>query len=241
MKTFFGFKEVGYSEKASLVKEVFSSVASNYDLMNDFMSFGLHRLWKRYFVNMIKISDGNKIIDMAGGTADISFLLNLKARDLSKKIDIFTCDINHEMLSIGREKFIDKNLKSTFVNCDAEILPFGEGQIDVYVISFGMRNVTDMVKALNEAYRVLKPGGMFYCLEFAPFDSFLYNWYSFNIIPNLGEIVSSNKEAYNYLVESIRKFPKQQDFADVITSCGFSNVSYKDLSCGIVAIHSAVK
>lgn len=236
--TDFGFKKVEEGEKARLVRGVFDSVAGRYDLMNDLMSAGLHRVWKNEFVSMLAPQDGENIIDVAGGTGDIAQRIRKKA-DASVTI----CDINAEMLGEGKARAIDKNECGgiDFVCGDAENLPIPDASMDAYTIAFGIRNVTHIDKALAEAHRVLKTGGRFYCLEFShiPFSPLqkIYDFYSFNAIPQIGKLVTGDKDSYQYLVESIRKFPTQEKFMAMIKKAGFSDTSFRNLSQGIVAIH----
>jgi demethylmenaquinone methyltransferase/2-methoxy-6-polyprenyl-1,4-benzoquinol methylase len=244
--THFGFKEVDSNKKTSLVFDVFKSVANKYDLMNDFMSFGIHHFWKKEFVSKVKDLSG-KIIDVAGGTGDISFRLHKKAKEQSLKTDITICDINQHMLNIAEQKAIDSNILSglKFHSADAENMPFQDNSFDYYLISFGIRNVTNIEKALSEAYRILKPGGKFLCLEFSQVNNIMlqkiYDLYSMNVIPKIGKFVANDEDSYRYLVESIRKFPNQQKFKQMIINAGFGNVSYKNLSSGVVAIHEGQK
>jgi ubiquinone/menaquinone biosynthesis methyltransferase len=238
-KTFFGFKEVLETEKSSLVKQVFSSVAGKYDIMNDLMSLGIHRIWKQKLVNMINVNDNDVIIDMAGGTADISILLHQKIVKAQKHAHILTCDINSDMLKYGQAKVIDAGILKgiDFITCDAQSLPFADQSADIYVIAFGIRNVPSIEKALLEARRVLKPGGKFLCLEFTPLSNPIYDFYSFNIIPKIGKFISGDENAYKYLVESIKKFPSQERFASMIRESGFKNVTFNHFFSKIVAIH----
>jgi len=241
-KTHFGFKSVNENEKASLVRGVFDSVASRYDVMNDLMSAGLHRMWKNELVAMLSPSAGQKILDVAGGTGDIAFRINEKA-DCSVTI----CDINWQMLREGKNRATDRNLREglAWVCGDAESLPIPDASQDAYTIAFGIRNVTHIDKAIAEAHRVLKSGGRFMCLEFShlpitPLQK-LYDAYSFAAIPLIGKMVTGDADSYQYLVESIRKFPKQDDFATMIRAAGFEDVTYRNLSQGVVAIHSGWK
>ncbi|MEI6730748.1 MAG: bifunctional demethylmenaquinone methyltransferase/2-methoxy-6-polyprenyl-1,4-benzoquinol methylase UbiE [Pseudomonadota bacterium] len=240
--THFGFKTVAEEEKASLVRGVFNNVASRYDVMNDAMSLGLHRVWKHEFVSGIDIRPTSKCLDVAGGTGDIAFRLLGKGA-----ANVTVCDINQAMLEEGRKRADDKNIiKNIEWTCgNAESLPFPDNSFDFYTIAFGIRNVTRIDKALQEAYRTLNYGGRFLCLEFSHVTSDLfskiYNSYSFNIIPKLGQMIAGDRDSYQYLVESIRQFPTQDKFSDMISDAGFSRVSYKNLSGGIVAIHSGYK
>lgn len=241
-KTHFGEETVAWDEKAGRVREVFDGVASRYDLMNDLMSFGMHRLWKKTLISMIRPTPSMRLLDVAGGTGDIAFrFLDAGGGDVT------VCDINARMLEEGRARAIDQNrLQHLTWTCgNAEVLPMEDRTYDAYTIAFGIRNVTDIPKALKEAYRVLKPGGRFFCLEFShiPFSPLkeAYDAYSEHIIPRMGKAVTQNEGAYRYLVQSIRRFPTQEQFADMIREAGFANVKYRNLSGGIVAIHSGVK
>ena len=240
--THFGFKTVDETVKASLVRGVFDSVASRYDIMNDLMSAGLHRLWKNEFVATLAPKNGQKILDVAGGTGDIAFRIRAKAN-----CEVTICDINQQMLVEGKNRAIDKNMRGglEWVCGDAEKLPIPDASMDAYTIAFGIRNVTHIDKALAEAHRVLKVGGKFLCLEFShlPNENLqkLYDAYSFAAIPRIGKMVTGDAESYQYLVESIRKFPKQEEFANMIRAAGFANVTYRNLTQGVVAIHSGRK
>jgi len=240
--THFGFKSVDEDEKSSMVRGVFDSVARRYDLMNDLMSAGMHSLWKHEMVSMLNPKSDMHILDVAGGTGDIAFRMRSKA---DCKVTIL--DINQKMLDEGYNRALNKNLLNGFewVCADAENLPFEDNYFDAYTIAFGIRNVTHIDKALSEARRVLKPGGRFLCLEFSqiPNDMLqkLYDGYSFNVIPKVGKWVTGDAAAYTYLVESIRKFPNQEKFAAMIKTAGFGNVSFRNLTQGVVAIHSARK
>ncbi len=245
-QTNFGFKKVDYTKKQGLVNSVFSNVADKYDLMNDLMSFGLHRLWKDEFIRQIPNLNSH-ILDVASGSGDIALKLAKKARDRGNNIALTLSDINEEMLKNAKKKAIDLNLFQNlkFTVASAEELPFPDNGFDYYTIAFGIRNVPDINKALKEAYRVLKPMGKFICLEFSKvkesyFKDF-YKFYSFSIIPTIGQAITGNKEAYEYLVESIELFPSQDEFRIMLKEAGFEEVSYKNLSGGIVAIHSAYK
>jgi len=242
----FGFEKVSSKQKRTLVDGVFSDVAGKYDLMNDFMSFGVHRLWKDEFCRMIPNLD-SKILDMAGGTGDISFRLKERAKKQNKDAKIVISDINHEMLQVCQARAIDRNIINNFdlVVADAEKLPFPDNSFDYYTIAFGIRNVVSIENALAEAYRVLKPTGKFLCLEFSKvqnnFVKPLYDFYSFNMIPKIGGCVAGNQDAYRYLAESISLFPEQEDFKTMIQKTGFSNVAYKNLTFGVAAIHYGFK
>lgn len=248
-ETSFGFRTVKTGDKARLVRSVFDSVASKYDLMNDLMSGGVHRIWKSVLLDRIGPQPDERLVDVAGGTGDIAagFLKRADARpsaDRKPPAKAIICDINYEMLKAGEDRpdmaaFGDR---LTRVTGDAETLPFPDKSFDAYTIAFGIRNVTDMDAALRDAYRVLKPGARFFCLEFShPITDGLqkaYDAYSFNVIPKLGEMVANDRDSYQYLVESIRKFPAQDAFAARIREAGFSNVKYENLTAGVAAIHS---
>ncbi len=242
----FGFKKVTNEEKRSLVDGVFSDVANKYDLMNDLMSFGVHRAWKDEFCNMIPNLDG-KILDVAGGTGDIAFRIKSRAKKQNKNPHIIVCDINHDMLKICQAKAIDKNILNNLylIVADAEKLPFADNSFDYYTVAFGVRNVLSIEKSLKEAYRVLKPTGKFLCLEFSQIQNELmkplYDFYSFNIIPNIGKYVTNNESAYRYLSESISVFPGQEDFKTKIQEANFVDVGYKNLTFGVAAIHYGYK
>jgi ubiquinone/menaquinone biosynthesis methyltransferase len=244
-KTHFGFKEVDRDQKASLVKEIFSGVAKKYDLMNDLMSAGVHRLWKNKMVEEINFSDAKKsyrTIDLAGGTGDIAFRIFKKAHAQNVKCAIDVVDINQEMLDVGKNRAVDLNLFSDlqFTCCDGEKLCFADESFDFFTIAFGIRNFTNINAALVEAYRVLKPGGKFICLEFSKVNDYflqkIYDTYSFNVIPKIGEIILKDRASYQYLVESIRKFPTQDEFKKMIENAGFKNASYQNLTFGAAAI-----
>ncbi len=246
-QTNFGFKKIEAYKKQSLVNNVFSNVADKYDLMNDLMSFGMHRLWKNEFIRQIPNLNSN-ILDVASGSGDIALKLAKKAKDRGNNISLTLSDINKEMLKQAKKKSIDLNLFQNlkFILASAEELPFPDNSFDYYTIAFGIRNVPDINKALKEAYRVLKPMGKFVCLEFSKVKESLlhdfYKFYSFNVIPKIGQVITGNKEAYDYLVDSIDLFPSQDEFRIMIKEAGFvEEVNYKNLSGGIVAIHHAYK
>jgi demethylmenaquinone methyltransferase / 2-methoxy-6-polyprenyl-1,4-benzoquinol methylase len=236
----FGFRQVGRTEKAGMVKDVFDSVASRYDLMNDLMSAGVHRLWKAALIAQVKPRASMRLLDVAGGTGDIARrFLDHGGRDVT------VCDINAEMVSAGRDRAIDNGQLDgvRWVVGNAECLPVPDHAFDAYTIAFGLRNVTDIDAALREARRVLKPGGHFMCLEFSrvvlPGLAALYDQYSFNVVPKLGRWVARDEDAYTYLVESIRRFPDQPALAARMTAAGLDRVSVQNLSGGVVAIHCA--
>ena len=237
--THFGFRTVPEDQKASMVREVFDSVASRYDLMNDLMSLGVHRLWKDAFVDWLRPRPGQRLIDVGGGTGDIAF----RYRDRGGGA-VVVCDINREMLAVGRDRAIDRGRLDglSWVCGDAERLPVPSASFDAYTIAFCLRNVTRIDLALAEARRVLKPGGRFMCLEFSkvtvPGLAALYDQYSFKLLPALGQMVARNRDAYQYLVESIRKFPDQEGLAGMMRTAGLEQVKVRNLSGGIAAIHS---
>ncbi len=238
--THFGFATVSTYDKAEMVKSVFDNVASQYDLMNDLMSLGIHRLWKSIFVDRLEPRSETKLIDVGGGTGDIAIKF-LK----SGGGEVTVCDINFEMVNLGRDRAINKGLlsKINWVNGDAENLPMPEHTFDAYTSAFCLRNVTNIESALSEAHRILKPGGHFLCLEFShvvlPIIRKMYDTYSFNVLPWLGKMVVNDEKSYRYLVESIRRFPDQGKFTNMITDAGFKLVHHQNLSGGIASIHSA--
>jgi demethylmenaquinone methyltransferase / 2-methoxy-6-polyprenyl-1,4-benzoquinol methylase len=242
--THFGYKTVDLDAKQGLVDDVFRSVARRYDLMNDLMSGGLHRAWKDALVTAVNPPRGARpfgLLDIAGGTGDIAFRV-VAAGGPGTRVTV--CDINPEMLAVGRERATERGLDDAvgFVDGNAEALPFPDRSFDACTIAFGIRNVPRIDAALAEAYRVLKPGGRFLCLEFSTVDvpglDTLYDLYSFNVIPALGRSVAGDADAYRYLVESIRRFPKPQAFAAMIAAAGFRRVSARPLTGGVVALHS---
>lgn len=239
----FGERNVDAAEKTKLVQGVFDSVATKYDIMNDVMSGGVHRLWKDRFVRMIRPRAGLHYLDVAGGTGDISFRIRKKA---GKNARITLCDLDEQMLRVGRDRSIDKGMMNEFewITGNAESLPLPDNSVDVYTIAFGLRNVARIDTALSEAVRVLKPGGRFFCLEFShvndPFFADLYDKYSYALIPKMGEIIANDRDSYQYLVESIRKFPKQKDLVERMKQAGFIRAKYTDLSYGLVAIHEGL-
>lgn len=242
--THFGYREVSASEKAGLVREVFDSVADRYDVMNDLMSLGAHRLWKHHFVSTSGIGAGDLVLDLAGGTGDIAELLSRRVGGSGR---VVLSDINQAMLTRGRARLEDRGI---VVNvrpalADAEELPFLDSSFDAVTIAFGLRNVTDQPKALAEMFRVLKPGGKLQILEFSRVESEpvrkLYDGYSFGVLPLLGQLVAGDAASYRYLAESIRKHPDQETLAGLIRDAGFTSVRYRNLSAGIVAIHSGVR
>ncbi len=238
--THFGYREVPEGEKAGLVHGVFSSVAARYDLMNDLMSGGVHRLWKAAMIDWLAPRPGMRLLDVAGGTGDISFrfLDRLKGEGHAT-----VCDMTEAMLAEGRTRAEKAGREGLDWVCgDAMKLPFEDRSFDAVTIAFGIRNVTRIADALAEMYRVLRPGGRFLCLEFSrvtvPAAEWLYDRYSFNVIPRMGEAVTGDRDSYQYLVESIRRFPDQESFAQMIRQAGFRRVDYRNLSLGVAALHS---
>nr|XP_012611983.1 2-methoxy-6-polyprenyl-1,4-benzoquinol methylase, mitochondrial isoform X2 [Microcebus murinus] len=276
-ETHFGFETVLEEEKKGKVYHVFESVAKKYDVMNDMMSLGIHRVWKDLLLWKMRPIPGTQLLDVAGGTGDIAFRFlnyvqaqhhrkqkrqlraqqNLSWEEIAKKYQneedslggshVMVCDINKEMLKVGMQKAFAQGHKAglSWVLGDAEELPFNDDKFDIYTIAFGIRNVTHIDQALQEAHRVLKPGGRFLCLEFSqvnnPLISRLYDLYSFQVIPVLGEVIAGDWKSYQYLIESIRRFPSQEEFKEMIEDAGFHKVTYESLTSGIVAIHSGFK
>ena len=246
METAFGFADVGQGEKQPRVNEVFHSVARKYDVMNDLMSAGLHRVWKSAFVDWLSPPKraGWKALDVAGGTGDIAFRIFEAS---GGNADVTVLDINSSMLEVGQDRAIKKGMgeRISFVEANAEELPFPDQTFDAYTIAFGIRNVPRIDVALSEAFRVLKPGGRFLCLEFSDVDlpilDRVYDAWSFNAIPAIGKAVTGDGESYRYLVESIRKFPDQENFAAMIRKAGFARVSFRNYTGGIAAAHSGWK
>ena len=236
----FGFADVPADEKAGLVGNIFSRVARRYDLMNDLMSGGLHRLWKDTLVDALRPRDEMDIVDVAGGTGDIAFRIHRRAPGARVTVS----DINPEMLAVGRDRALNRGIAAgiEWVTADAESLPFPDRAADGVTIAFGLRNVTHRERALAEMRRILKPGGRFLCLEFSrvavPLLGQIYERYSFSVVPWIGQIVTRDRDAYRYLVESIRRFPPQEELAQLMRAAGLERVSFRNLSGGIVAIHS---
>eukprot|EP00088_Acartia_fossae_P011465 TRINITY_DN1582_c0_g1_i16.p1 TRINITY_DN1582_c0_g1~~TRINITY_DN1582_c0_g1_i16.p1 ORF type:complete len:297 (+),score=20.03 TRINITY_DN1582_c0_g1_i16:31-921(+) len=249
--THFGFKNVGEKEKKEAVLSVFHSVADSYDLMNDAMSLGIHRVWKDAFMKKLDPGPNTKLLDVAGGTGDISFrFLDYVGKEAVNKDDgasVTVFDINASMLKVGeaRASELGHTKGISFVQGDAQELPFEDNTFDCYTIAFGIRNVVKIDEALKEAHRVLKPGGRFMCLEFSKVKpqelESLYDLYSFQVIPPMGKILAGDWDSYQYLVESIRKFPDQDTFAEMIREAGFSFVTYEDYTFGVAAVHSGFK
>ena len=233
----FGYERVAPEEKTRRVRGVFESVAGKYDLMNDLMSAGLHRLWKRYAVGVAAVREGARVLDLAGGTGDLARLF-AKAAGATGRVVL--TDINHAMLAEGRDKLIDLGAPLPVVQCDAEALPFPDRSFDVVSIGFGLRNVTRKENALAEMRRVLVPGGAALVLEFskvAPPLAPAYDWYSFNVLPKLGRLVAGDEASYRYLAESIRMHPDQETLKAMMERAGFDAVEYHNLTAGVVALH----
>lgn len=242
--THFGFREVPTGEKQKLVGEVFSSVAGNYDLMNDLMSLGIHRVWKRYFVATAQVGKGDRVLDLAGGTGDIAALLKDRVGDTG---GLVLGDINGDMLRVGRDRMVDRGNVQGFeyVQCNAQALPFPDASFDLVTIAFGLRNVTDKDAALREMRRVLKIGGQARVLEFSRVQAEwfrpLYDFHSFQVLPRLGRLFAKDAASYQYLAESIRKHPPQNELRAMMEAAGFDRCDYRNLSGGIVAIHTGYR
>ncbi|CAH8544782.1 unnamed protein product [Heterobilharzia americana] len=255
--THFGFETVAVEDKQSKVNHVFENVAKKYDLMNDVMSFGVHRLWKDFFVDQIMPTDKLRCLDVAGGTGDIAFRIMKYARhinvvpesfELKQSVgpEVTVCDINSSMMEVGKQRAeVLGYTNIQWVEGNAESLPFSDNSFDVYTIAFGIRNCTYIEKVISEAHRVLRPWGRFYCLEFSRVENYLfrkiYDAYSMQMIPVIGQLIAGDWNSYKYLVESIRKFPDQKEFAEIIEQSGFIDVNWTNYSDGIVAVHKGFK
>ena len=241
--THFGYQEVAVQEKAGLVREVFDSVADSYDLMNDLMSLGVHRIWKRDFAANSGVSLGDRVLDLAGGTGDIATLLSKRVGANGR---VVLSDINEAMLNVGRQRLEDQGIVGnvSYAIANAEHLPFDSGEFDVVTIAFGLRNVTDKSAALHEMYRVLRPGGKALILEFSKVQpeplKAIYDAWSFGALPILGKLIADDEDSYRYLAESIRQHPPQEELVQMMEDAGFDQARYRNLTGGIVAIHSGV-
>jgi demethylmenaquinone methyltransferase/2-methoxy-6-polyprenyl-1,4-benzoquinol methylase len=243
-RTHFGFREVDKDAKASMVADVFHSVASRYDLMNDLMSAGIHRIWKRFTIELSGVRKGNSVLDIAGGTGDLAARF---ADIVGPEGSVVLADINESMLKVGRDKLLDSghlgNLE--FVQADAQYLPFPDDSFDCITIAFGLRNVTDKDKALRSMLRVLKPGGRLLVLEFSkplnPLLSKAYDAYSFKVLPVMGRLVANDSESYQYLAESIRVHPDQETLKEMMEDAGFTRCEYHNMTGGVVALHKGIK
>ena len=240
-QTHFGFEQVAEADKARRVAGVFDSVARRYDLMNDLMSGGLHRLWKVFTIDRSGVREGSRVLDVAGGTGDLSLAF---AKRAGKSGQVWLTDINNAMLTHGRDRLADKGVLLPVAQCDAEKLPFPDSYFDCVTVAFGLRNMTHKESALAEMYRVLRPGGRLLVLEFShvwkPLAP-LYDFYSFKVIPRVGEIVTKDDASYRYLAESIRMHPDQETLRAMLLQCGFEKVDYFNLTLGVVALHRGFK
>ena len=239
--THFGFQTVEEDDKASRVRGVFDSVAGKYDVMNDLMSGGLHRAWKAYTVMVANLKEGDRVLDIAGGTGDLALAF---AKKVGNSGQVVHTDINEAMLSVGRDRLINKGVVLPTLVCDAEELPFEDGYFDLVSVAFGLRNMTHKDAALREMNRVLRPGGKLLVLEFSKVAQPLtkaYDWYSFKILPALGKLVAGDAESYRYLAESIRMHPGQQELKAMMQQCGFGHVDYHNLTGGVCALHVGIK
>ncbi|OZB05117.1 MAG: bifunctional demethylmenaquinone methyltransferase/2-methoxy-6-polyprenyl-1,4-benzoquinol methylase [Idiomarina sp. 34-48-12] len=240
----FGYKQVAKTEKQNLVANVFNSVAQKYDMMNDLMSFGIHRLWKRYTIDCSGVRTGMKVLDIAGGTGDLTAQFS---RRVGPTGEVVLADINDAMLEVGRDKLRNRGVVGNvrYVQANAEELPFADDSFDIITIAFGLRNVTDKQKALESMFRVLKPGGRLLVLEFSkpvqPLLNQAYDFYSFNVLPKMGQLVAGDADSYQYLAESIRMHPDQETLKGMMEKAGYDQVTYDNLTGGIVAMHRGFK
>lgn len=240
----FGYKQVAKTEKQNLVANVFNSVAQKYDVMNDLMSFGIHRLWKRYTIDCSGVRTGMKVLDIAGGTGDLTAQFS---RRVGPTGEVVLADINDAMLEVGRDKLRNRGVVGNvrYVQANAEELPFADDSFDIITIAFGLRNVTDKQKALESMFRVLKPGGRLLVLEFSkpvqPLVNQAYDFYSFNVLPKMGQLVAGDADSYQYLAESIRMHPDQETLKGMMEKAGYDQVTYDNLTGGIVAMHRGFK
>jgi len=240
-QTHFGFQTVRETEKARRVAQVFHSVASRYDLMNDIMSGGLHRIWKAFAIRRAQVRPGMKVLDIAGGTGDLAGAF---ARRAGATGEVWLTDINDSMLRVGRDRLLDRGSVTPVAVCDAECLPFPDGYFDRVSVAFGLRNMTHKDRALAEMRRVLKPGGKLLVLEFsrvAPVLAPVYDWYSFHVLPRMGRLIASDEDSYRYLAESIRMHPDQETLAGMLRTAGLDRVQYFNLAAGVVALHEGVR
>jgi len=242
----FGFKKVAREVKTGLVDQVFSSVASKYDLMNDIMSLGVHRLWKDRMVREVPVQDGAHILDMAGGTGDIAFRIFRKYQNLGKDLNLTISDYNQNMLDEGKVRSIDENIIGDNIRWqkeNGESTSFQDDEFDLYTIAYGIRNFANLEQGVNEAARIVKKGGKFLCLEFNQVENEafkkLYDFYSFNVIPAIGGMVTGDKESYDYFVESIRMFPKSEDFVQMLKDAGFKSAKFEKLTFGLTTLYIA--
>jgi demethylmenaquinone methyltransferase/2-methoxy-6-polyprenyl-1,4-benzoquinol methylase len=242
--THFGYQNVPVDEKVNRVAEVFHSVANKYDIMNDLLSLGVHRVWKRFTIELSGVRPGNKVLDVAGGTGDLSIYFS---RLVGPKGKVILSDINASMLNVGRDRLIDKGINDNlaYVQANAECLPFADNSFDCVTIAFGLRNVTDKNAALESLLRVLKPGGRLLILEFSkptnPAFGKIYDTYSFSILPTLGKLVAGDSESYRYLAESIRMHPDQETLKEMMLTAGFEKCDYHNMTGGVVAVHKGIK